>query len=191
MGVHRGADDRKCRAPRRSYDVLVHPGLHVDLPVGAEGTDGNGRSYMATEKGYEVLFVCVHNAGRSQMARALFNDRAAHCGLPCRAESAGAEPAAAVYTIVAVAMREVGLEMAYARPQVLTNEMVAAARRVFTMGCAVDAGVCPSVSLKRVDDWALPDPRGKPIGEVRIIRDDIRRRVEKLIGEFEQKADKS
>lgn len=125
-----------------------------------------------------VLFVCVRNAGRSQMAAALFNALARERGLDWTAESAGTEPADRVHPEVVAAMAELGIDLSDARPRALTDEQVAAAARVITMGCAVDAATCP------VEDWGLPDPHGRPPAEVRAIRDEIRRRVEALLDEF-------
>ncbi|MBI4297499.1 MAG: arsenate reductase ArsC [Chloroflexi bacterium] len=130
----------------------------------------------------DVLFVCVHNAGRSQMAQALFNRLAQERGLPLRAESAGTEPGQRVHANVVAAMREVGLDLSAKKPKLLTNDMVEKARRVITIGCAVDEASCPAIFIKNVGDWGLPDPRGKPLAEVQAIRDEIRLRVEALIG---------
>lgn len=132
----------------------------------------------------EVLFVCVHNAGRSQMAAAFFNRMAEAEGLPWRAESAGTEPGEHVHPEVAAVMAEAGIDVARAQPKVLTNEMAERARRIVTMGCAVDAGVCPAVFLKGVEDWGLPDPKDRPLAEVRAIRDDVARRVQALLGDM-------
>jgi arsenate reductase len=131
-----------------------------------------------------VLFVCVHNAGRSQMAAALFNALARERGLDWTAESAGTEPAEGVHPEVVAAMAELGIDLSGARPRLLTNEDVEAADRVITMGCEVDAGVCPAVFIKDVEDWGLPDPKGRPLEEVRAIRDEVRRRVEALLDEL-------
>lgn len=128
-----------------------------------------------------VLFVCVHNAGRSQMASALFNAIAEERGLPFRAESAGTEPAEAVHPNVVQVIREMGIDLSGERPTLLTNEMVERARRVVTMGCAVDAGKCPAVFIKRVEDWRLPDPKGRSLEETRAIGEEVRRRVEELV----------
>jgi len=132
----------------------------------------------------DVLFVCVHNAGRSQMAEALFNHLARERGLPFRAESAGTSPAPAVHPVVVEAMREVGIDLSDRRPSLLTEEQVRRARRVITMGCAVDAEACPAVLWKGVEDWGLPDPQGRPLEEVRHIRDEILRRVLRLLEEL-------
>lgn len=128
-----------------------------------------------------VLFVCVHNAGRSQMAEAFFNQLARERGLDAVAESAGTEPGNRVHPEVVEAMREVGLDLSGNRSKPLTNEMAQAADRIVTMGCAVDEGACPAVFLKGVEDWGLPDPKGQPMPEVRRIRDEIRDRVSQLV----------
>lgn len=133
----------------------------------------------------DVLFVCVHNAGRSQMAQALFNRLAQERGLPFRAASAGTQPAEHVHPEVVQAMREVGIDLAHAQPQLLTDALVRQSRRVVVMGCAVDAQACPAILLKGVEDWGLPDPKGRPLPEVRALRDAIRQRVEALLKALE------
>ena len=125
-----------------------------------------------------VLFVCLHNAGRSQMSQALF-ERAvdgAH-----EAESAGTTPTDRVYPEVVEAMRELDIDLADAKPQRLTREMAEAADVVVTMGCGDE---CPYVPGKRYIDWDLPDPKGLPLDEVRAVRDDIARRVRALADEL-------
>ena len=123
-----------------------------------------------------VLFACVHNAGRSQMAAALFNALAD----PAKAEalSAGTRPGTAVHPEVRDAMREMGIDLSAARPQLLTPELAATTRMLITMGCGEE---CPFVPGVERDDWALPDPKGRPVEEVRAIRDDIRGRVAALV----------
>jgi arsenate reductase len=121
-----------------------------------------------------VLFVCVHNAGRSQMAAALL-ERIAGDGV--RVLSAGTRPAEDVHPGVVEAMREAGIDLASARPRLLENEAVREADVVVTMGCG-DA--CPVYPGTRYEDWDLPDPAGLPIQEVREIRDEIERRVRDL-----------
>jgi arsenate reductase len=123
-----------------------------------------------------VLFACVHNAGRSQMAAALFN-RAANPAV-ARAISAGTEPAAHVHPDVVTAMRESGIDLSTATPQKLTDVLAREAQILVTMGCG-DA--CPFVPGARVEDWPLQDPKGQPLEIVRSIRDDIRRRVLELM----------
>ena len=119
-----------------------------------------------------VLFACVHNAGRSQMAAALFN-QAANPAV-ARAISAGTEPAAHVHPDVVTAMRETGIDLSAASPQKLTDMLAREAQILVTMGCG-DA--CPFVPGARTEDWPLQDPKGQPLEVVRSIRDDIRRRV--------------
>ncbi|RKR73464.1 arsenate reductase ArsC [Frondihabitans australicus] len=121
-----------------------------------------------------VLFVCVHNAGRSQMAAAFLQDRGAH-----RVDvfSAGSEPADRINPIAVEAMLEEGIDLRAAVPAILTTDAVRAADVVITMGCG-DA--CPVFPGKRYEDWELDDPAGRPLDEVRVIRDEIRRRVEAL-----------
>ena len=132
----------------------------------------------------DVLFVCVHNAGRSQMARAIFDRQAQARGLPFRAASAGTAPATQVHAVVADIMQEQGFDLSAEQPQLLDNEMVDRARRVVTMGCAVDAATCPSLFIKDVVDWGLPDPAGRPASAVRSIRDEIAERVDRLLEEL-------
>jgi arsenate reductase len=125
-----------------------------------------------------VLFVCVQNAGRSQMAEALFS--AAAGGLH-EARSAGTAPAERVHPVVVEAMRELGAELDGRTPQRLEQTDAEWADVVVTMGCG-DA--CPYIPGKRYIDWELEDPAGKPLGEVRRIRDEIAQRVEALVGEL-------
>jgi arsenate reductase (thioredoxin) len=129
-----------------------------------------------------VLFVCLHNAGRSQMSQALF-EMAADGEHDAR--SAGTEPAAHVHPVVVTAMREVGVELSDRVPRVLTNELAQWADVVVTMGCG-DA--CPVIPGKRYIDWELQDPKDLPIEEVREIRDDIKRRVEHLVESLDKKS---
>ena len=125
-----------------------------------------------------VLFACVHNAGRSQMAAALFNNLADPA--KARAVSAGTEPGPHVHPEVVTAMREIGVELAAAPPQKLTEELAAKSTLLITMGCGEACPVVPG--LKRMD-WPLEDPKGKPIERVRQIRDDVRQRVSELLGQ--------
>jgi arsenate reductase len=126
----------------------------------------------------EVLFVCVHNAGRSQMAAALLDHHAAG---RVRVRSAGSAPAESVNPAVVEVMRELGLDLSKAYPKPLTDEAVRASDVVITMGCG-DA--CPIYPGKRYLDWALDDPAGKAVEDVRPIRDEIDRRVKALIAEL-------
>lgn len=125
----------------------------------------------------EVLFVCVHNAGRSQMAAALLNQRS-HGTV--RVRSAGSAPASEINPAVIRAMEEIGVDMSQEFPKPLTDEVVRAADVVVTMGCG-DA--CPVYPGKRYLDWELTDPAGKSLAEVRVIRDEIDRRVQDLLGQ--------
>jgi protein-tyrosine-phosphatase len=128
-----------------------------------------------------ALFVCLHNAGRSQMSAALF-ERAA--GGRHRALSAGtqANPEGRVHPEVIEVMRELGIDLFDHRPQPLTRDLARQADIVVTMGCG-DA--CPYIPGKRYIDWELPDPKGRPVEEVRATRDDIARRVDELIAELD------
>lgn len=126
----------------------------------------------------EVLFVCVHNAGRSQMAAALLEH---HAGGRVRVRSAGTTPSDEIHANVVEAMAERGLDVSTARPKGLREDDVREVDVVITMGCG-DA--CPVVPGTRYLDWDLPDPAGKPIVEVRPIRDDIERRVLDLLREL-------
>ena len=123
-----------------------------------------------------VIFACVHNAGRSQMAAAFFSEMAE----PMRAEaiSAGTQPGDRVHPEVVDVMREVGIDLSAKRPRKLTDELARGASLLITMGCGDE---CPYVPGLLRDDWPLTDPRGQPIEEVRRIRDDIRNRVSALV----------
>jgi arsenate reductase (thioredoxin) len=125
-----------------------------------------------------VLFACVHNAGRSQMAAAWFN--ALGDPAKARAISAGTEPGAHVHPEVLEAMREVGVEFAKERPKFLSEELARSAQILITMGCGEQCPVVPG--LKRLD-WALEDPKGKPVERVREIRDEVKDRVMGLLAD--------
>ena len=126
----------------------------------------------------EVLFVCTHNAGRSQMAAALLDHAAAG---RVRVTSAGSQPARQLNPAVVQAMAEIGLDISREHPKPLTGDKVAAADVVITMGCG-DA--CPIYPGKRYEDWDLPDPAGLPLDAVRPIRDAIRDRVQALLSDL-------
>lgn len=125
-----------------------------------------------------VLFVCVHNSGRSQMAEAFARELSEG---RLDAESAGTEPTTGLNPVVVEAMRERGLDIARQRPKLLTPEMARNADHIFTMGCYED-GACPAFMLD-AEDWALDDPHGQPIERVRAIRDDVEARVRALMTE--------
>ena len=127
----------------------------------------------------KVLFVCVHNAGRSQIAEAFFNQMAEGKAM---AISAGTKPSVHMDKGVVEAMREIGIDISQQRPKVLTMEMMEKADRVITMGCGVEE-TCPA-SFAPTEDWELDDPEGRSPEEVRKIRDSIRDRVETLVKEF-------
>ena len=126
------------------------------------------------------LFVCVHNAGRSVMAEAFTNTLA---NGKAEGISTGTIPQDAPHPEVVLAMKEVGIDVSEHAGRMLDDALVASADRVFTMGCAVDADACPAILYSNVEDWNLPDPKGKSIEEVRAIRDEIRARVEALLKE--------
>ena len=123
-----------------------------------------------------VIFACVHNAGRSQMAAAFFNALAAP--EKARAISAGTQPGEHVHPEVITVMREVGIDLAGVRPQRLTADLAKGARLLVTMGCGDE---CPVVPGARRDDWPLQDPKGRPIERVRALREEIKARVELLV----------
>lgn len=125
-----------------------------------------------------VLFVCVHNAGRSQMAEALFN---AYAGGRAVAVSAGLEPVQALNPLAVAAMQEAGYDLSGARPSMLEDAVVDRADRVITMGC-IDEESCPAALAD--EDWGLDDPAGAPMPKVRQIRDEIARRVRTLLREM-------
>ncbi|HET6295242.1 MAG TPA: arsenate reductase ArsC [Kribbella sp.] len=126
-----------------------------------------------------VLFVCVHNAGRSQMAAGWLRELA---GDAVEVRSAGSEPGDRINPKAVEAMREVGIDITGAVPQLLEYETAQVSDVIITMGCG-DA--CPIFPGKRYEDWKLTDPAGRPIEVVRHVRDEIRARVEKLIGELQ------
>lgn len=125
-----------------------------------------------------VIFACVHNAGRSQMAAAFFN--ALVDPAKARAVSAGTDPGERVHPEVLDAMCEVGIDLSGARPQRLNDELARGAQWLITMGCG-DA--CPVVPGLKRDDWPLEDPKGRSVDRVREIRDEVKGRVEALLGE--------
>ena len=123
-----------------------------------------------------VLVACVHNAGRSQMAAALFNLAADPS--KARAISAGTQPGARVHPEVVLAMQELGLDLGGVQPMLLTDELAANTSLLVTMGCGE---ACPAVPGLRREDWPLEDPKGKPLERVREIRDEVKRRITDLL----------
>ena len=145
--------------------------IGASIPTGLENE-------MAEKNGGSFLFVCVHNAGRSQMAEAFAKRR----GL--KSLSAGTLPALSVNPAVVQAMKEKGIDISSNKPKLLTNEMITEAAMVVTMGCAVE-DVCPRPMLakmqKKLVDWSIEDPKGKTVEQVRKIRDEIERKVAGLL----------
>ena len=126
-----------------------------------------------------ILFVCLGNSGRSQMAEAFLNKMARG---RLRAISAGTEPAEAIDPTVFEIMHEVGIDISHQKPKKLATEMIEQANKVITMGCGVEE-TCPA-NFVVTEDWGLDDPKGQPLGEVRKIRDQIKDRVLKLLAEI-------
>jgi arsenate reductase len=125
-----------------------------------------------------VLFVCIHNAGRSQMAAGYMRELS---GGAVEVRSGGSEPGDQINPIAIEAMAEEGIDISHGLPQLMTTEQVRDSDVVITMGCG---DVCPIFPGKRYEDWELVDPKGKTIDEVRPIRDDIKNRIEKLLAEL-------
>ncbi|RKQ91910.1 arsenate reductase [Solirubrobacter pauli] len=128
-----------------------------------------------------VLFVCLHNAGRSQMSQALF-ERAAQGRHTAESAGSVADPGGHVHPEVVTAMEELGVDLSGRRPQRLTHELAERADLVVTMGCG---DTCPYIPGKRYLDWDLPDPKGRPVDEVRATRDEIQQRVAALLAELD------
>lgn len=128
----------------------------------------------------KIIFVCVHNSGRSQMAEAFAKRFGAG---KIEVQSAGTQPTDRLNPVVVKAMEEIGYDMSGHYPKLLTLEMVNSADRIITMGCGVDAETCPA-SFLPTEDWGLEDPSGQPLEKVREIRDEIKARVQKLISEI-------
>jgi arsenate reductase len=128
-----------------------------------------------------VLFVCLHNAGRSQMSQALCQQAA---GERHTALSAGTTPGEHVHPEVVEVMRELGIDLSDRRPRLLTRELAERADVVVTMGCGDQ---CPFIPGKRYLDWDLPDPKGRPLREVRATRDEIARRVTELLADLDSR----
>jgi arsenate reductase len=173
------------RCVRESYHRLAATAtVQIHLPVLAGRVARDRLTATAKNEGLivttmpAVLFVCVHNAGRSQMAAALLNH---HAKGQVEVRSAGSAPADRINPAVLAVMREIGLDLSQEFPQPLTDEAVQVSDVVVTMGCG-DA--CPVYPGKRYLDWDLPDPAGKNVDEVRTIRDDIDDRVRNLIAQL-------
>lgn len=130
-----------------------------------------------------VLFVCVHNAGRSQMAEAFVNHYAKAHGLGVIGVSAGTLAGTQINPVAVEVMHELGISMAGQSPKQLTQELADSADKKITMGCGVEASACPA-RIFFTEDWGLDDPKGQPIEKVRTIRDQIKERVEALLTEL-------
>lgn len=130
-----------------------------------------------------VLFVCVHNAGRSQMAEAFVNHYARERGLDVVGVSAGTVAGAQINPVAVEVMQELGISMEGQQPKQLTQELADSADKKITMGCGVDADACPA-RIFFTEDWGLDDPKGQPLEKVREIRAQIKERVEKLLSEL-------
>lgn len=128
-----------------------------------------------------LLFVCVHNAGRSVMAEAFAQTLGGH---EVEALSAGTMPSPSPHAVVVEAMAEVGIDVSGHSGRLLDDDLVRSADRVITMGCAVDADACPAIRYAALEDWGLPDPAGQPVETVRRIRDEIDRSIQKLVDEL-------
>jgi arsenate reductase (thioredoxin) len=165
-----------------SVDLLGDAKINVFVPVLAHRFARERLRALAQSEGVlakdqvEVLFICVHNAGRSQMAAGLVKLRSEG---RIHVRSAGSAPAHEINPAVIEAMTEIGVDMSEEFPKPLTDEVVKAADVVITMGCG-DA--CPIYPGKKYEDWELDDPAGQDVGSVRVIRDEIDRRVQVLVG---------
>jgi arsenate reductase (thioredoxin) len=151
--------------------------IPAERPTSDAMADGPGDSDQSRPS---VLFVCVHNAGRSQMAAGYLKELS---GGAIEVRSAGSEPADKINSVAVQAMAEDGIDIAAAQPKILTNDTVKASDVVITMGCA---DTCPYYPGKRYEDWTLDDPAGQGIDVVRPIRDQIRQRVQQLIRELQE-----
>lgn len=175
--ARRGPMARLLAVRRRPADRRPARRLHIPAPARRAPRPAacwQGCALMAT-----ALFVCLHNAGRSQMSQALFERAAAgrHTAL-----SAGTTPGERVHPEVVEVMRELDIDLSDRKPQRLTRELAEQADVIVTMGCGDE---CPYIPGKRYIDWDLEDPKGRPVEEVRATRDDIARRVGELVGELE------
>jgi protein-tyrosine-phosphatase len=124
-----------------------------------------------------ILFVCVENAGRSQMAEGFFNQRYAPKG--CRAISAGTRPVSQINPLAIQAMSEVGIDISSQKSKIITEDMIKSSEKSVNMGC-IERTECPMLFINNVIDWGIEDPKGKPIEKVREIRDEIERRVREI-----------
>ena len=143
----------------------------------------NGRrSTNQVSTGPDVLFVCVHNSGRSVAAKLIFNNIATRQGIELRAESAGTEPGTYINPMVAEILESMGLHATQEVPKLIRDSMLVNDPVIITMGCEVDADLCPAINMKDAHDWRLPDPAKLPKEEVIPIISQIESRVVQLIG---------
>ena len=131
-----------------------------------------------------ILFVCVHNAGRSQMAQAFTNHLANQYGLNILGDSAGTVGGKSLNPIAVEVMNELGISMEGQEPKLITQDLVDASDKIFSMGCGVDVEACPAKFLL-TEDWQLEDPAGQPIEKVREIRDQIKFKVDNLLHSYQ------
>jgi arsenate reductase len=124
-----------------------------------------------------ILFVCVENAGRSQMAEGFFNQKYAPKGY--RAISAGTKPTSLVNPLAVQTMNEVGIDISSQKPKIITEDMIKSSEKSINMGC-MDKAECPMLFINNVVDWSIEDPKGEPVEKVREIRDEIERRVKEI-----------
>ena len=135
------------------------------------------------QQGNLILFVCIENAGRSQMAEGFFNQRYAPKGY--RAISAGTRPVSQINSLAVQAMKEVGIDISSQKSKILTEDMIKSSEKSVNMGC-IDKTECPMLFINNIVDWRIEDPKGKPIDKVREIRDEIERRVKEIAQSIER-----
>ncbi len=138
------------------------------------------KSYFHNNNDKTILFVCVENAGRSQMAEGFFNK---YSPKGVKAQSAGTKPVSQINPIVVQAMREIGIDISNQKSKEITEDMMRGSEPIVNMGC-MDKSFCPAIFLPNVIEWNLEDPKGKSIEEVREIRDEIEKRVKELVAEI-------
>ncbi|MDQ3853152.1 MAG: arsenate reductase ArsC [Thermoproteota archaeon] len=124
-----------------------------------------------------ILFVCVENAGRSQIAEGFFNQKYALKGY--RAISAGTRPVSQINPLAVQVMKEVGIDISMQKPKIITEDMIRSSEKSVNMGC-IEKAECPMLFINNIVDWGIEDPKGKPVEKVREIRDDIERRVNEI-----------
>ena len=136
-----------------------------------------------SERKRQVLFVCVENSCRSQMAEAIFNNLVDAKGIGARAFSAGVKPATEVNPFAVQVLKEIGIDASHQKPKLLTQEMIEKADKIITMSCLAK-DVCPAIFLSKTEDWEIDDPSGKPIEKFRETRDIIKSKVELMLSQL-------